>query len=52
MDEYAVFVGWETPIPWLMRWDRKEELKTPEPDRRTRLRDIDYMNMLEELEFK
>ena len=52
MDDYAIFAGWETPIPWLKRWDRKPERKAPEPDPQTRLRDIDYMNMLEELEFK
>ena len=52
MDDYAIFVGWETPIPWLKRWERKPEKKAPEPDPQTRLRNIDYMNMLEELEFK
>ena len=52
MDEYAFFVGCETPIPWLKRWDRKRERKAPEPDPQTRLRNIDYMNILEELEFK
>lgn len=41
-------------IPWLKRWDLKTERKTDviESDHQTRLFNIDYMNMLEELEFK
>ncbi len=41
-------------IPWLKRWDHRAERKTNmiESDRQTRLFNIDYMNMLEELEFK
>ena len=41
-------------IPWLRLWEKKaERTQTPlAADRQTRLFNIDYMAMLEELEFK
>lgn len=47
--------GNHTPvdIPWLRLWDRKSNESRSERIRskRLRLEDIEYMNMLEELEF-
>lgn len=40
-------------IPWLRRWEHRSAAKTPKDkeDLYTRLSNIEYMNMLEELEF-
>lgn len=37
-------------IPWMQRWENNERKRSDE-DFQTRLFNIDYMNMLEELEF-
>lgn len=39
-------------IPWIRRWDKKERVRsTTVDDPQTRMAKIDYMAMLEELEF-
>ena len=40
-------------IPWLRLWEQKSdrERAEAESDRQTRLGNVDYMTMLEELEF-
>lgn len=40
-------------IPWMQRWDREpgQERSAAEDERQTRLVRIDYMTMLQELEF-
>lgn len=37
-------------IPWMRLWEKNERKRSNE-DSQTRLFNIDYMNMLEELEF-
>ena len=39
-------------IPWMKRWEKKPGRESAAEDRTTRLVRVDYMTMLEELEFR